>query len=685
MEYFRDHDYTDFMPCPVFARGQIYDDNVYTFDIETTSLYITPDGRRQVFDAAQPPEYYAECDKIGFMYIWQFSINSAVVYGRTWIEYQELLQAIHGNVPGTFIVYVHNLGFEFQFLRNVLQFDSVFARAPRHTMVARCDRYGIEYRCSMMLTNAALAAVPKMYDLPVKKMVGDLDYNVLRTDQTILTPTELRYCEYDCLVVYELIKKMHAEYKTIKNIPLTQTGRLRRRCQQMYNKDRKYHKWLQWQQPVKIDALTWMLQAFSGGYTHANSYYTGEIMHKVHSRDITSSYPTVMIAEKYPVSRFCDSRVQSLDDLLPAYCWIVTVQFTEIYSITENTYLSSSKATDKYHVITDNGRVVMADRATWVLTDVDIDIIKRCYRWKSAKITRAMRADKGYLDSKFIRMILTLYNNKTQYKGLPDMANEYLQSKQYINAMFGMMVTNLITDQVLYDAAGWDVHALTADEAQERLTKINEDPRTFVSQPWGIFVTAYARRNLWSMILKLDEDVIYCDTDSVKYLHDHDADFDAYNAEIAGKLHAACAAHGIDPALLSPADTHGIKHPLGVFDVEPDYTSFVTLGAKKYADTHADGKIEITISGVSKRGASALKSLKDFKKGFRFDYAHSGKKILTYNDDQQPIEVTDIQGHNSVIWQQYGINLMPTEYTIGLSEDYERYINDTLHYSGGNL
>ena len=117
-----------------------------------------------------------------------------------------------------------------------------------------------------------------------------------------------------------------------------------------------------------------------------------------------------------------------------------------------------------------------------------------------------------------------------------------------------------------------------------------------------------------------------------------------------------------------------------MFDRENDYKKFVTLGAKKYAYTNKDDEIGITVSGVSKSGASALSSLKQFKKGFVFDYEHSGKKLLTYNDDQSPIILTDVYGFSEERTDKFGINLRPDTYKLGISEDYGNYINMTLHY-----
>lgn len=681
MKYYRDFDYSLIVPYPVKKTNCIlYDDNIYTFDIETTSVFCS--DKVSNFDYKKNPQYYRNCDKKGYMYIWQFGINENVVYGRTWDEFIEFFSALSANVAGVKIIYVHNLAFETQFLLNVITDFEIFARSSRHTLTARTKKYNAEFRCSLMLTNAALKNVPDMYGLPVQKMNGDLDYNVLRNSETPLTEKELKYCEYDCLVVYYLILKFKKQYDHVFNIPLTQTGLLRRKCQKMYENDFVYKKWLDKQLVTDIEILTYILTAFSGGYTHANSYYTGDIIKNVHSKDITSSYPTVMIAEKFPVKPFTAKRINKFDELKENCCYVMDVTFNKIYSTGYNNYLSYSKCVDFDGAVLDNGRVQSAIMLRVIVTSVDIDIIKEVYNYESYTINSCMGAESGYLDTKFVTEILTLYNDKTQFKDLPYKEDNYMQSKQFINAMYGMMVTNLIRDEITFSENKWDIHLLTKSEAQERLNKICANKKTFLSQSWGVFVTAYARRNLWLMIQQIDGDVIYCDTDSVKYINNHEDIFDEYNKKIIEKLQTSCTYHGIDPSMLSPKDTKGVQHPLGVFDTEKDYYKFVTLGAKKYAFQHdKNGKIEITVSGVSKTGASALKKLSDFKKGFLFDYQHSGKKILTYNDEQTPTVITDQFGNSVEYHDKYGINLMPTKYKIGMSELYETYLNTTTHYS----
>jgi hypothetical protein len=692
MVYYKDFNYT--IKTKVYReRGKFYDDNIYTFDIETTSVYVFPDGRSEIFDFQKEPKYYDEAEKCGFMYIWQFSINDKVVYGRTWEEFIEFFTALSKNIVGTFFIYVHNLAFEFQFLRNVIKDFTVFARASRHTMTAKSEKFHCEFRCSLLLTNAPLAKLSKMFDLPVQKMVGELDYNRIRTNKTKLTVKELKYAEYDCLVVYELIKKFMTEYNHVKQIPLTSTGKIRRVCQKMYEGNFQYKHWLKNQLITDVDIFKFVMSAFQGGYTHANYFYTGNVLHNVHSYDITSSYPTVMIAEKYPISAWQPSRLSDPEKAQEGFCYVYDIEFTKIYSICKNHYLSNSKAIEKKDVVYENGRVAQAEQYRAIITNVDYEIIKKVYKWDSVKIHKALIAKAGYLDRAYILKTLELYNNKTTFKDLPGKEDLYMQSKSYINSLYGMMVTNLVTDMIDFSDQEWKTILLDYKGAEEKLQKIATNRKTFLSSSWGVFVTAYARKNLWTMIEKIDDDVIYCDTDSIKYLGDHEKEFEDYNKEIIAKLETTCDFYRIDKEKINPVDTKGKHRPLGVYDREKDYFSFKTLGAKKYAYQYAyqhayqnaDKKIHITIAGVSKAGADALHSLSDFKDGFTFDYKKSGKKILFYNDEQLPFQVTDIDGNTMWIKERYGICLMPCRYTIGVTPDYANYINTTEHFSSAGF
>lgn len=245
-----------------------------------------------------------------------------------------------------------------------------------------------------------------------------------------------------------------------------------------------------------------------------------------------------------------------------------------------------------------------------------------------------------------------------------------------------MCVTNLIKDSFEFVNNEWgDVQPLTDIEVTEKLRDIANSYATFVVPQWGVFCTAYARRNLWENILKLDEDLVYADTDSLKFINDHTSVIESYNRKIVKKLKQACKENDIDTALLEPLDINGDSHMLGVFDNDGNYKRFCTMGAKKYAYEDKKG-LHITVSGVnSKTGAKGLKRLENFKKGFLFDYDSAGKKLISYNDSQIPIEIVDEYGNTESRTEHFGVCLRDNVYKLGIESSYEDYILTCPNYS----
>lgn len=691
MIYYKNADF-NLIPDLKKSKGRFFDNNIYTFDIETTSILLNPEtGQYMLYDLTRPPEYYEKWEKYGYMYIWQFSVNDYVVYGRTWDEFIEFITVLKKVFFGRKIIYIHNAAFEFQHFKHLFNDLQIFARTNHKIITARSDEYNIEFRCSLFLTNMKLDSLQKNYNLPVGKKSGDLDYNQIRHSKTKLTPQELQYCEYDCLVVYELIKKKRAQYGTVEKIPLTQTGELRRECQKMYRNDYAFKGWLQKQLITDIKLLQWLLNAFMGGYVHANAAYAYRVMFGIDSYDIASSYPAAQTAELYPVSApFEMSPDFTIDDMLndTKRLFVTEITFYNIRSTCQSSILSSSKCRDVYHMRSDNGRVRACDKLTVTLTSVDLVSISKFYTWDNYEIIKTVGFFAGYLDKKFIDYIWTLYEGKTALKGIPEYDELYKQMKQFINACYGMSVTNLITDEVNYNQVTKQFDEpirLTEKTAQEKLDKINNNRNTFLNQIWGIFITAYARKNLFTCMYEIEErakqtnyscGIVYCDTDSIKCFGDVADIFEKYNKQIDEKLKRTADKLGLDYEKTRPKTKNGIQKPLGRYEYEGRYDRFITLGAKKYL-VEENGELHLTLSGVAKSGVSALKDITDFKKGFLFDYQHSGKKLLYYGENQPDINVIDLNGVPGTLTGKSGICLTPCQYKLGITPEYFAYLEDT--------
>lgn len=261
----------------ILGKRNKYDNTIYTFDIETTSYYILND---KIFIGSEYLNLSEEDKKeaifMSNMYIWQLGINDQIYFGRTFDELYNFLKKIE--ILGTSykkFCFVHNLSFEFQFLRNAFLFKKVFARKSRHVMKFELEEFNFEFRCTLYMTNAKLEQLPELYNLNTEKLTGYLDYNKgIRNSLTKLSEEELKYCENDCLVVYELIKQKIEEYGNIKSIPLTLTGIVRKEFREKTINNWSYKNYTK--KSINIDPHVYnlLVSAFSGGYTHSSWIYT---------------------------------------------------------------------------------------------------------------------------------------------------------------------------------------------------------------------------------------------------------------------------------------------------------------------------------------------------------------------------------------------------------------------------
>ena len=671
MIYYQDFNYNVIDKTIKNNKGRLYNDNIFTFDIEVTSLYII-DGIAKTFDYSKSKEFYKDIEKTSIMYIWQLSINDIVYYGRTWTEFIEFINIIRKCFSGTIIIFVHNLAYEFQFLLNAFKDFDVFARKPHKPIKATIDSLEIEFRCSLMLTNTSLRQLAINNNLEVLK--GELDYNVLRTPVTPLNEEELAYCENDCLILYHYLKKELEVYKHIYNIPLTQTGKVRRELKKRYRKNRSYMKWVHNQINTNTHIFNLLLDLFRGGDTHANACYTGQIIENVKSKDLTSSYPFVLLTEQYPVSKFIAVNNVDINNLKHNRCYILKVAIMNVRSKKAHNYISYSKCKHCKNVTVDNGRIVLADYLETVINEIDYEILKDNYEF-DIEIIESYEAFKGWLDVTFVKFIIELYKGKTVYKGVENFEDLYMRLKEQLNSLYGMCVTNMIKDEVSFYNGEWKIDELSQEQLKEKLNEQTTSENSFLNFAWGVWVTSYARRNLYASLSVINDDYIYCDTDSNKYKNweKYEDFFNKYNEEVYKKCLNSSVHYGISINDYKPKDKKGIEHLIGVYEDDGNYDKFKTYGSKKYCYVK-DNKIYITVSGLSKKASESLKTIDDFKLEKEFDYEVSGRTIVHYNDEQPIIDVVDYLGNIYHSTDKFGITLQPTTYNLGISDDYEYYL-----------
>lgn len=681
MYYYKQFNKNKYFP-EILGNKKKFDNTIYTFDIETTSFY-TYLGN--IYPAC---EYLTlskkEQEEVEFrsnMYIWMFGINKDVYYGRTWDEFLEFIKMVDDQHEFLKYVYVHNLSFEFQFLKSVLHFSEVTARKSHKVMKAKARDFNIEFRCSLFLSNCKLEKLPELYHLSVEKLVGNLDYKKLRHSHTVLDEKELKYCENDCLVLYEYIKFEMSNYGDIKHIPMTSTGKVRRELQNLtrtnYAYKRRVSKAIN-DNPIIYNRLQ---EAFMGGYTHANYIWTDEVVKNVDSYDEVSEYPFTMLSEKYPSSEFRECKIEKASDMSKHFCYLLVVKFKNVVSKFYNNFISASKCRDIRGAKYDNGRIIEAKEFEMTLTEVDFNLYLESYDFEY-EILESYYATKTYLPKIVLNFILDKYVLKTKLKGVEEQQIEYQLEKGKFNSIYGMSVTNTIRDNVIYrdELEEWFEEELTNDEIVEKLEK--EKKKAFLSFSWGVYVTSYARRNLLKRVMDLDPYVIYCDTDSIKLAPGYDKNvFKKYNDYVKKKIAFVSKELHIPMEKYEPEDIKGKKHLIGLFESETvgddkyTYQELITQGAKKYAYKQ-DNKIHITVAGVPKSGSKELKDLNDFIDDLVFHHETTNKNLLIYVENQDEIEMEDYQGNKLLVKDKSGCSLIPTTYILGKSLDYCSLLNE---------
>lgn len=452
---------------------------------------------------------------------------------------------------------------------------------------------------------------------------------------------------------------------------------------------------------LNLEEYEQLKRAFAGGFTHANPFYSGEIVENVDSFDFTSSYPYVMVSEKFPMSTPQKVIIKSEDDFrknLKKYCCLFDVTFYNLKpKVYYENYISVSKCRNIKGVQENNGRVVQATELTITITEQDFLIIEKFYSWDSIKVFNFKRMIKDYLPKDLILSILDLYKKKTELKDIEEYIVEYMVSKNMINAVYGMTVTDICRDEILYDYDWYN----EKPDYEQALEKYNNSLKRFLYYPWGIWVTAYARKNLFTGIYEFGEDYRYSDTDSIKVVNtqNHINYINAYNNMVRTKLFNMCKHYNIDVELTKPKNKYGEEKELGIWEHECTYIRFKTLGAKRYLTElkkKINGRYEnvltLTVSGVNKK--KAIEYL-IYKYGYEnvFDVfsdkleipalyinndgkevSATGKMTHTYIDEEKEGYLTDYLGNREYYKELSAIHLKDCEYNLSLSEIYINFL-----------
>lgn len=649
-----------FAYAPVVSKfKQKYLNLACAFDIETTNIN-------------DPDRPYA------FMYQWQFCIDDTVFMGRTWDEYIDFCAVLKEKLYlcdlRRLVVYVHNLPFEFQFMRRFFAWSDLFLKGARNPLKAVADGC-IEYRDSYALSNMNLRKfcenTPDVVFM--KNNAESYGYSKIRTPETELTQEELSYCYCDVAGLCECIRHLMKE-DSLAQIPMTSTGYVRRDFRREYKKNKALGAIMR-RTRLTPELYRICRAAFRGGDTHASSNYVGLLLNDIQSYDISSSYPAAMLLDKYPATAFseCDPKFWLEHNRMPRYAALLYVEFENLEYIgtAGMPYIAIAKC-DRISQcrVNDNGRILRCgpDKdgspgycAMWI-TDIDLYIIEHEYTWTGRRIGRLFISEYGPLPDEHKRQVMHYFRLKTQLKNVPGKEYEYIKAKNRLNAGYGMMVTDIAKRDWSYECGDYVPHPVNLDE---KLDAYYKNKNSFLRYEQGIWVTANARRRLREMIWKVGADCVYCDTDSIKFRHDHSAEFEEYNRGIIERCEAA-GYYADDPS--------GVRHYLGTWEDDGFYDEFKSLGAKRYI-VRQNERYKTTIAGVDKkRGAAYFNKygIDAFENGTCIEDA--GHIVAFYNDDAAHwIEVDGCR-----IRTGSNVALIDDKYTMGVTNEYWDIIQKVL-------
>ena len=622
-----------------------------------------------------PPEEILDNYIVAFtISIRAFDLNVVTLYGHDPKSLALCLKRIRENISADIIpVYVHNLAYDWQFMRQFLfeRFSMPEKQLNVKSHVPLFIRFenGIFLKDSYLLAQKSLEKWANDLEVDHRKAVGFWDYNKIRNQDDIFSDEELKYIENDTLALCECIDKtLSILHKSIVTIPYTATGIPRNDIIKIGKENNAKDLFLKLVSDYSLYE-SHMINCFHGGYTHGNRFYIEvTIDDPVECKDFTSSYPYVMLTEKFPMGNFLpladvtpDHIIQNMDKYAFMFrLTLINVRLKDkAYSMPPLQYSKCTKCVDE---ILDNGRILKAGMIEIYLTEIDFKIIYDRYDFDLIKISDCYFCIKGYLPRWFTDYIFQLFKDKCTLKG-KDPQN-YLLSKAKLNSCYGMCVQRPIAETIIEDYESGE-YTLSEDyDPEYEFNKYVKNYKKILPYQWGIWVTSYAFQNLF-ILGGMAKEWIYTDTDSVYAIGWNEKAVNQYNDNCLQKLKN----NGYDAVIYE-----GKSYILGQAVTEGDkdrYTEFRVLGSKRYCGRcKADGKLHITVAGVPKKGAECLQdNINNFTKGFCFSGKKTGKLQHTYI-------YGEIRQDKYENWLADSINLTPCDYI--LDNAYSLDIEDIL-------
>lgn len=647
---------------------QLYVESTPTFEIEDIIDEIIMNAER-AYDKKRKVHYFKlgcgfdietskiQCkngDVISYCYHWQFGIEDYCIMGRYLSTMENFFKLIKEHVKGLYdktqlLVLDANLGYEWQFCKHYwhhLMITDLFAKEKRDPIYITVGDV-LCFREVLGLWGHSLAQIAKDH-CGIEKLIGDLDYNVVRVSSTSMTDTEIGYCVRDVEILVILGRKIfNTYYGKNKTMPFTSTGIVRAEIKNEFgSKLKSWRKKIESWMPCETDYELFRTKLFKGGISGSNILMMDIELDDVVGADITSDYPFQMLTEKFPMGAAieCEPSCFMKDDKP----YIAIIRFNKFRSRNCHALMSAHKALNIEEIrvdstVLDNNRIQYVENIEYVVNDIEFNALKKAYKWDHAYVKKCWKFDDGYdfLPIEIRRVVIRWYLKKEALKENFSDTQEYKDAKAFVNGIFGMMCTALYMEEYSFIEEICDIDI---DDEDGRKDYAECCKYLFLSPYWGFWITSYARAMLMDVICKFPRCIVQYDTDSV-YFREGRKDADGLKRYLKNFNRVTSNRNYMrflrEERLLS----------LGTWDFTEKFVNFKALGAKRYMYETCDGKIKVVVAGlrkskidkrstllhmleyVNERDGTNLTPFEFFKDGMYIDENHSEKLCSHYIDD----------------------------------------------------
>lgn len=667
----------------------------FKYDYLSNIMYLKRAGRNEndtynnciiMFDtetSKKDPGVVGENHVVAFtVSIRAFNKNIVTLWGKRPDDLVSCLIKIHEAMAGQHtIFYCHNYSYDYVFIRKFLLKElgtpEKVLNVKPHYPILMTFKNGMIIKDSLILSQKSLERWANDLDVEHKKAVGSWKYDKVRNQSSRLSADEKHYIENDTLAGVECIQKtMDSLGKRIYSIPYTATGIVREgflKAGKQYNAHEAFKRIAPSYEVYQI-----LEKVFHGGFTHANRYMTDmTIEGNIQAFDFASSYPFVMLSEKFPMECFEKWHDCSASEILKSsenYAFIFKLILYKFEVKKKNEpmpMLQFYKMENSINCIIDNGRVLQGDYTEIYLTEMDLKIFMQQYTAEKHACVDVYYSRKEYLPRWFTDYVYELFRQKSLLKGGDPV--EYSLAKGRLNSCFGCCVQKAIQDNIVedYETGVYDIKNLDPKTGQELLPEalyekyVNNHNKVLPYQ-WGCYITSYSFYNLFQLGACADI-WIYSDTDSCYGMGWNMKKVEEYNKRCRKKL----SANGYGPVVCN-----GKEYCLGVATLDGEYSEFRTVGAKRYCGRSIyDNKLHSTVAGVPKRGVECLQdNIENFTRGFIFPGSKTGKQTHTY------FYVDDIYEDANGNITGDSIDLSPCDYLLDVIniEDWDKMFEEEI-------